>query len=239
MNTEPSKKQLERDKEISRGTVKGLLQTGIFMLVFIIIYFLCAGRFNLIMAWVYMFVTLVNTSISIQIVDPGLIAERSGFKEGTKRWDIIPAIIMGRIGPLAILVVAGLDVRYGWSPEIYISAQIMMLGIAVVGLIITDWAVIANRFFSGVVRIQEDRNHKVVTNGPYRLVRHPGYLGAIMFNLTTPLILNSWWAFIPAVVVIGVTIIRTALEDRTLRKELKGYEDYAKEVRYRLFPGIW
>jgi protein-S-isoprenylcysteine O-methyltransferase Ste14 len=103
----------------------------------------------------------------------------------------------------------------------------------------SSWALIENRFFSSVVRIQKERDHQVVSSGPYRWVRHPGYAGALWLYLATPLFLDSVWAFIPAVLLMAVLVIRTRLEDRTLQEELDGYREYAQRVRYRLFPGIW
>jgi protein-S-isoprenylcysteine O-methyltransferase Ste14 len=172
-------------------------------------------------------------------MDPELIAERLEIKKDAKRWDILPAILIGRVGPLVILAVAGLDVRFAWSPHVPLTLQIMALAIAVLGLFITDWAVVSNKFFSCVVRIQKDRGHTVVAAGPYRYVRHPGYAGAILHNIATPVLLGSLWAIIPAGVVICITIIRTAFEDQTLQTELDGYKPYAKRVRYRLLPDIW
>jgi protein-S-isoprenylcysteine O-methyltransferase Ste14 len=96
-----------------------------------------------------------------------------------------------------------------------------------------------NRFFSSVVRIQKDRGHQVVKTGPYRFVRHPGYTGMVAFTLATPLILGSRWAFVPAAITVGVMLLRTFLEDRTLHKELKGYAEYARTVRHKLVPAIW
>jgi protein-S-isoprenylcysteine O-methyltransferase Ste14 len=113
------------------------------------------------------------------------------------------------------------------------------LSIAILGFLVTDWAVVSNKFFSGVVRIQKDRGHTVVTTGPYRYVRHPGYVGAILTNIATPVILGSLWALIPAGLVVCITIIRTLFEDRILQEELDGYQSYAKQVRYRLLPNIW
>jgi protein-S-isoprenylcysteine O-methyltransferase Ste14 len=107
------------------------------------------------------------------------------------------------------------------------------------GYVLSSWALLENRFFSGVVRIQKDRGHQVVSTGPYGFVRHPGYAGALLAYLVTPVLLDSTWAFIPAVLMAGVVILRTALEDRTLQEELPGYKDYARKTRYRLLPGIW
>ena len=101
------------------------------------------------------------------------------------------------------------------------------------------WAIGSNAFFSGTVRIQEDRGHKVITGGPYRFVRHPGYVAAILFGLATPVLLSSLWAFIPAAITVVFIIVRTALEDRTLQAELPGYAEYTQKTRYRLIFGIW
>ena len=97
----------------------------------------------------------------------------------------------------------------------------------------------ANRFFAAVVRIQEDRGHTVISSGPYRVVRHPGYAGGTWTWLAMPLMLGTLWSYIPAIATVAFICLRTALEDRTLRKELPGYAEYAQRTRYRLVPGIW
>jgi protein-S-isoprenylcysteine O-methyltransferase Ste14 len=107
------------------------------------------------------------------------------------------------------------------------------------GSALGNWAMLENRFFSGYVRIQTDRGHMVVSNGPYRSIRHPGYLGGIVTWLAAPLALGSLWALIPAGAVVVAYVIRTALEDRTLQAELDGYKEYARQTRYRLVPGVW
>lgn len=116
-----------------------------------------------------------------------------------------------------------------------------MAALALVALsaLFTVWAMACNRFFYGRVRIEKERGHTVASTGPYRLVRHPGYLGAIVTDGFTPLLLDSWWAMLPALLTVAVLVLRTSLEDRTLLKELDGYHEYAQRVRYRLFPGIW
>jgi protein-S-isoprenylcysteine O-methyltransferase Ste14 len=225
--------------EKSSSIFKGLLKIGIFLAVSAALFFFCAGRWNLVTAWIYFGMLLINTAVIALIMDPDLIAERSEIEKDAKRWDILPALLIGRVGPLGLLAAAGLDLRFGGSPQISVSLQILAWGLAIVGILITDWAVVSNKFFSGVVRIQKDRSHSVVTTGPYRLVRHPGYTGAILHTMATPLILTSLWAFIPAGIIIIVTILRTELEDRTLQEELEGYQDYAGRVRYRLLPNLW
>lgn len=222
-----------------RSLFEGHLKIAIFVVISVATLFLCAGRLNLLFAWIYIATVLASTAITSLIMDPELIIERLEIKKDAKRWDILPAILIGRVGPLIILAVAGLDVRFAWSPQVPRALQIIALFIAVIGLFVTDWAVVSNKFFSGVVRIQKDRGHTVVATGPYRYARHPGYAGAILHNIATPLILSSLWALIPAMLVICITIIRTVFEDQTLQEELDGYKLYAMRVRYRLLPKIW
>jgi protein-S-isoprenylcysteine O-methyltransferase Ste14 len=123
--------------------------------------------------------------------------------------------------------------------NIQFPREILALAIILSGYILGSYALIENRFFSGVVRIQTERGHYVVSSGPYRWLRHPGYAGAVLAYLATPFFLDSWWAFLPAVLLTILLVIRTALEDRTLQDELTGYYDYARRVRFRLLPGVW
>ena len=119
------------------------------------------------------------------------------------------------------------------------EAKLFALVLILVGYAIGSWALMENRFFSGVVRIQVERGHQVVTTGPYRWVRHPGYAGALLTYWLTPVLLDSLWTFLPVAAMTVVLIIRTALEDRTLTSELLGYAEYAGRTRFRLLPGIW
>jgi protein-S-isoprenylcysteine O-methyltransferase Ste14 len=239
MSSNTSAQQQKENTEKSRSVFKGLLKIGIFIVVSAAVFFFCAGRLDVISVWLYFAIILINTSVTSLIMDPELIAERSEIKKDTKSWDILPAVLIGRLGPIVILIVAGLDVRFEWSQQISLALKMLGLGVAILGLFVSDWAVVSNKFFSGVVRIQKDRGHTVITTGPYQYVRHPGYVGAILHNIVTPVIFGSLWALIPAGVIVGITIIRTAFEDRTLQEELEGYRPYTKRVRYRLLPGIW
>lgn len=148
---------------------------------------------------------------------------------------------MGVVALLTIvrLVVAGLDYRNGWTQGMPFVLQVAMLVIALLGFATVAWATASNPFFSLIVRIQKERGHYVATKGPYRIVRHPAYVGTILQELSIPIMLGSWWALIPGGVSFLLFVIRTALEDRILRAELGGYEEYAQKVRYRLLPGIW
>ena len=155
-----------------------------------------------------------------------------------KPWDRVLAPVIG-IGSALILVVAGLDKRRDGSAGSGPTAELLPLGIILAGLGLGSYALIENRFFSAMVRIQFDRGHQVVSGGPYRWIRHPGYAGAILVYLATPVLLDSQRALLPALAFSAILVARTALEDRTLQNELSGYRDCAQKVRYRLLPGVW
>jgi protein-S-isoprenylcysteine O-methyltransferase Ste14 len=170
--------------------------------------------------------------------NPELLAERSNIKAG-KSWDKAIVGIVVLLGPVATWITAGLDTRFHWSDGMPPLAFIGGVVVGALAAALIAWAMRTNKFFSSVVRIQKDRGHVVVRGGPYRFVRHPGYTGMSVFTLATPLILNSRWAFAPAMATAAVTLLRTALEDRTLHNKLDGYADYARRVKYKLVPAIW
>ncbi len=204
--------------------------------------FLAAGRLDWPAAWAYLGAYVgvaVANGLFLLRRQPELVAERARVKEGAKRWDPPLAAVVSLLGPLAVLVVAGLDVRRRWSRGLPWPLRVGALATMILGYLLVVWAMVANRFFSGVVRIQTECGHVVVNGGPYRFVRHPGYSGMGTHLLATPALLGSRWAFLPALLTVAVLVLRTALEDRTLRKELPGYADYARGVRHRLLPGIW
>ncbi len=207
-----------------------------------LILFLVAGTAKWPMGWALVGVYLVWVCANALILipsNPGLIAERLGPKKGSKTWDTIILGIVG-IATIGRLVVAGLDFRYGWTTgEITLQLQLIALAVAVLGYALGTWAMAVNAFFTQVVRIQQERGHTVVTEGPYRFVRHPGYIGSLLFELAVPILLGSLWALTIGVLNAALIIVRTAFEDRMLHEELDGYQDYTKEVRYRLVPGIW
>lgn len=235
MNTQP---ETGRDGRPSTTARAGLAKVGVVIVVLGITLFWSAGRTNWTMGWVYILCTTAMTAISSLMIDPDLLEERSTIREGANKGDILLALVMARLGPLATLLVAGLDQRHGWS-HVSVALQIVALALFLGSYALTHWAMMTNRYFSGVVRIQRDRGHVVVSDGPYAIVRHPGYVGALVTTIVTALMLDSWWALIPATVVVAGTFLRTAKEDRFLRAELEGYAEYAQRVRYRLLPGIW
>lgn len=206
--------------------------------------FLSSGDWTWVPGWTLAGTMMLGTIISRTIADrlhPGLERERltAGVMKDTKAWDkwIMPLISLWL--PLLAVTVAGLDKRLGWSTPP--SAWVNRLGLAlmVAGFALGAWAMAVNAFFSSYVRIQKDRGHRVVTTGPYAIVRHPGYFGAALAMIGIPLLLGSLWAFLPVLLILIAGVIRTELEDRTLIGELPGYEDYAAKVRYRLIRGVW
>lgn len=194
-------------------------------------------------AWAYAIISILGFALSRILAarrHPDLLAERARFMqhENAKPWDKRLAPLLG-IGSGLALLITGLDALYDWSPTFSLPAKILSLIIILAGYTLASYALITNRFFSGMVRIQTDRGHQVVSSGPYHWMRHPGYAGALLSYMATPVLLDSQWAFLPTVFTIIILVIRTAMEDRVLQNELEGYREYAGRVRYRLFPGIW
>jgi protein-S-isoprenylcysteine O-methyltransferase Ste14 len=203
--------------------------------------FWSAGTMNWWAAWAALVVMLawsIATAVVILRFNPDLLAERLGPRPGAKPWDTAIMSLLG-LTQLARYIVAGLDQRYGWTGGLPFAAQMVALVVCVLGYALVVWATASNAFFSQIVRIQPERGHAVVTGGPYRTVRHPAYLGAILFELAVPVLLASWSALLISSLSAILLILRTALEDRTLQAELSGYMDFARQVPYRLLPGIW
>jgi protein-S-isoprenylcysteine O-methyltransferase Ste14 len=224
--------------------VKSYIFFAFYVLVFPGIIFVAAGTLRWPMGWWYYGISVAATVISRLIVarvNPDQLRERgrSMEAENTKSWDRLLSMLVGLLLPVISLIVIGLDYRFAWSPAFPSWMPIVGLVALVLGYALATWAFIVNRFFSGVVRIQEDRGHTVVTDGPYRFVRHPGYLGGLISLLGTPVLLGSLWGYLPALVYVIVLGIRTELEDRTLKEELTGYQAYAQQTQYRLLPGLW
>lgn len=203
--------------------------------------FIPAGTLAWPMAWVYLAVYLVSVVINAIFLwrkNPELIAERAEKRPDTKKWD---SRVTTLATPLffAIFIISGLDRRFGWTTPLPLIAQLAASILFLLGSALASWALISNAYFATTVRIQKERGHQVISGGPYRYLRHPGYCGWSIGFLVTPPMLGSLWALVPAVLNTIAFIIRTALEDRTLHEELEGYQEYARQVRYRFLPGIW
>jgi protein-S-isoprenylcysteine O-methyltransferase Ste14 len=203
--------------------------------------FLPAGRWDWPRGWLFLLVffsTMVAMAVYLGRVNPEIYRARRRIQPGTKGWDrallgvLLPTILM-------ISLVAALDDgRFHWFP---VPWWVCGLGyvLLLAGMAITARAQAVNRFFEPGVRIQTDRGHTVIDSGPYAIVRHPGYVGGSLLFVGTALCLGSYWALLPAALSCSIVILRTTWEERTLRDELPGYEEYTRRVRYRLIPGVW
>ena len=216
---------------------------GLIVVVFFIgVFFWLAGRFDWIAGWAYIGLLICGQGSSTAYLwrkTPDLLKRRGKLGKGTKNWDKFWLVIFGLLF-LAILGISALDGgRYQWST---MPAWLWSIGAILYAffVFVFTWAMDVNPFFEKTVRIQHEIGHRVVDSGPYKIVRHPGYTGMIIgLILTTPMLLGSFWAVVPAILAVVWTVFRTVLEDRTLRLELPGHEDYTQRVPYRLFPGIW
>lgn len=201
-----------------------------------------SGRWDWPAGWAVVslyFLWVTATVILIAPRSPELLADRARRRHpGTKGWDQVIVTVFG-LETLARYVIAGLDARLGWTGGFPAWLQVLGAVMAAAGFAMVTWSMAANAFFSMVVRLQPERGHEVVSSGPYRWVRHPGYIGTCGFEIGTALLLGSWPAVLLGACGVGLFVLRTALEDRALRAELQGYEGYAQRVRWRLVPGLW
>ncbi|MDY6875107.1 MAG: isoprenylcysteine carboxylmethyltransferase family protein [Chloroflexota bacterium] len=217
---------------------KRMLQVVVQLLILAATLFISSGRLNWTWAWIYLGVGIGILAVNTLVMPPELIAERGRTDKMDKAWDRVITTI-NILPSLGAPVVAGLDERFGWSPQFSPEIHLIGLALMVLGQGLFTWSMMSNRFFSTSVRIQVERYHTVATGGPYRAVRHPGYVGYILSAFAMPLALGSLWALIPAGLTMCLLVVRTAFEDKTLLEELDGYTEYAQQTQYRLLPGIW
>lgn len=229
----------EKKTSIVRIAIMLLLVLVIFPLLPMII----SRRWNWWQAWVMAAIFMLGFIVSRAIAarkTPDILKERANYttQGNTQAWDkwLSPVVAFGSV---FILLVAGLDELFDWSPDLSLGLELFGLGLIVIGYVLGSYALVENAFFSGTVRLQPERGQTVINSGPYAWVRHPGYVGSLIANLGIPLLLDSAWAFLPVIIISVFFVLRTHLEDRFLRENLAGYNDYAKKVRYRLLPGIW
>ncbi len=236
---------MEQKKETEGLKKSGIIQIIRVMIVLavqIVFFFVAAGTLNLLRAWVFFGANLlygVLSSVIVAKLNPQLINERKGGKEGTKPEDKIFLPLYLVTGLLLHPIVMGLDIgRFQW-----LSLGTISLGVGyfifIISSVVNVWALVENQYFEATVRIQDDRSQRVVSTGPYGLVRHPGYLAGIMWAFAAPLAVGSFAGVLFGFLVALILILRTAFEDKTLHRELNGYRDYAGRVKSRLFPGIW
>jgi protein-S-isoprenylcysteine O-methyltransferase Ste14 len=224
-----------------RGIVRYCIQTAFFLAVYAACLFAAAGQIAWDGGWMFLGLNAAGQIAAALILwarNPELMGARAG-ASGKRDADRVLAGGMALFGPAAICIVGGLDLRLGWDGNVPPALHLAGIVIAAAGSALTVWSMGANRFFYGVFRIAAEKGHTTCDRGPYRLVRHPGYLGAILFDFAAPLILNSVWAFLPAAVTAAAIAVRAAMEDKALQAGLEGYRAYAKRVPSRLLPPVW
>lgn len=205
---------------------------------------ICGGDPGWWQAWLYGLLIVglgIGGRMWAELRHPGLTAERQNSENlrRAKAWDKVLAPLMAVSFTYPLVIVAGLDHRYVWSPDFPPWLNVVGFIWIALGYAVASWAVAENQFFYSMVLIRTDRGHVVCDSGPYRFVRHPAYAGNVIALPGLVLALDSLWALLPAAAALVVTVTRTALEDRTLQDELPGYRNYARRVRARLIPGLY
>lgn len=227
--------------KLNRSGINALTAPLRWIVITGVVFFITAGRTNIPRAWIYLLIYLAGAIIIGFILAknvPGLLNERGKIQKGTKQWD---AVLITTFFMLAIFVtpfIAGQDYRNGSNllPFYWLYPGIILYVLSAVFSVIP---MLHNPFFEGTVRIQKDRDQKVVDSGPYRIVRHPGYCGMLCGSLAVPLCFGSILSFVPVALMVIILFVRTYFEDKTLQNELEGYKEYTKRVRYRILPFIW
>lgn len=192
-------------------------------------------------AWIFLIINslcMIITSSVLALKVPELIDERRKKHTDEKTWD--KPLVLGYFSMyFPLFIVCALDKRFTWSGLVPPWISLIALCLIAAGSMMGTWASLVNPHLETYVRIQRDRNHHVCTAGPYHFIRHPTYAGLALFFAAAPVALGTVWGLIPGSIAIVFLIIRTILEDKTLREELSGYQDYARAVRFRWIPGIW
>lgn len=206
-----------------------------------VLFVIAAGNLTNVRGNVFFVVYFLFAIIASVILYNGyqdVLSARENKKENTKGWDTILVLVLVLMSFFGIYIVAGLGVRFNWSQ---LSNGWLIVGylLTLISTVLSTWSLIENRHFEGYVRIQKDREHQVISTGPYRLVRHPGYLGSILGMIAVALIFGTLAIGITAVMINTIFIIRTYYEDNTLKEELDGYLAYCAKVKYRLIPFVW
>lgn len=210
-------------------------------LLFFAVIFISAGSLFYWQGWVYVIIGVFMSILNYTVfrLDSGLMEERAKPGEGAKKWD---KLILGLtfLATITMYIIAGLDSgRFHWSPDFHWIVNLSGILLTIAGQILFLIAQKQNKFFSSTVRIQTDRGHTVCESGLYKVVRHPAYLGSTIQAIGFPLLFGSLWSIIPVSILILFLLTRTHLEDKTLKTELKGYNEYSLKTRYRLIPLIW
>ena len=228
--------------KLNKAGIRGIIVQFVLIFVGIVILFTSAGTVNWINGWIYLGLACLSQLVSTFVlakVNPQLLNARgSVVKENTKSFDRVWVVLIPVLTFVNLIIIGFDAVRFTWSSMPF-WLNIVGVVLLIVASPIATWAMAVNKFFEWTVRIQDDRRHYVCKDGPYQVIRHPGYAGLIISVLVYPLILGSYWGLVLSSFLALIIIVRTALEDRVLQKELPGYREYASKVKYRLIPFIW
>ncbi|HEV8604515.1 MAG TPA: isoprenylcysteine carboxylmethyltransferase family protein [Tepidisphaeraceae bacterium] len=217
--------------------MRAFVMIAVFESVLAALLFGCAGRVDLPWFWALLGIHTVVMAVNVWVMDPELRKERMTFKRPAGADRSIRAFLLPFL--LAHLAVAGLDARFGWTGPVALWIHVVGMIGYVAGVGLSVWAMAVNKFFAPVVRLSSERGHHVINTGPYRFVRHPGYLGFAFALFSEAFMLGSYWALLPMVGGLLVIMKRTLVEDRFLHEKLAGYSEYARGVRWRLARGVW
>ncbi|MBA7500155.1 hypothetical protein ES704_03148 [subsurface metagenome] len=223
---------------MNKNVLKRLIQVLFTLILQGTILFISAWSVKWYWAWFFLTLGVIILLINLFVIPVELMEERGKKKENVKKWDKILTSI-NIIPMLGIYIVSGLDYRFGWSINSNILIHITGLVFYFLGSMLFTWSMLSNKYFSTMVRIQIERGHEVAISGPYKYIRHPGYVGFIVMVLATPISLGTLYALLMSGITTILFIIRTSLEDKTLKNELDGYLEYSNKVKYKLIPFIW
>lgn len=232
---------IQEKVRLNKSGIFAILAPFRMLIISAVSYFLAAGTFSTPRFHLFLTIGLCGAIVGAAYLAkmPDLANSRGKSQPGTKRWDLYIVVPYILLITLVIPCTAALDtVRFevssmGWFS--FCSGVILYI----LSFILIQWSMLVNHHFEGTVRIQEERNHQVIASGPYRIVRHPGYAGMLIFGLSSVLMLGSYYSYIPMFASVTLLIIRTVLEDRMLKDELDGYVEYSLQTRYRLVPMVW
>jgi protein-S-isoprenylcysteine O-methyltransferase Ste14 len=230
------------EDQLTKSGRKAFLAPIRWIIVTGLIFFLSSGEISILRAWIYSGIYAIGGLI-IGIVllkkTPKLLNDRGKMQEGTKQFDKYIILTYFIVAIVITSLVAGIDRRFNLIEILPFFCLYIGIILYIFSAVFSTWPMLHNPFFEGTVRIQKEKNHSVINTGPYKIVRHPGYLGMLLGSISLPLALGSVLAFIPLFIIIILIFVRTYYEDTTLQKELTGYTEYCKEVKYRLIPFIW
>lgn len=223
---------------MNKNIVKRIVQTFLTLILQAVLLFVAAWTVKWIWAWIFVLMGILILIINAIVLPAEVIEERGRKKKNVKKWDKL-LTTLNIVPLLGIYVISGLDYRYQITGDFSVLCHSLGLAFVFLGSMLFTWSMVSNKFFSTMVRIQSERGHQVATRGPYKFVRHPGYVGFIIMSVATPIALGSLYALPMAFLVCALFVVRTHLEDQTLAKELPGFIEYSQQVKYRLIPFIW